>query len=126
MCKGKANEEGPLSRVRARRQRRTVYMSPVRPRPLFLLVVLTLAAMARPAFAVNPRVEAAALDALSKAEGDFLGMNYASGAARLDKALRACAPANCSAGTQAALLRDIGTMEFRAGDRGFATKAFTE
>jgi hypothetical protein len=82
--------------------------------------------MARPAFAVNPRVEAAALDALSKAEGDFLGMNYASGAARLDKALRACAPANCSAGTQAALLRDIGTMEFRAGDRGFATKAFTE
>ena len=101
-------------------------MSPVRARPLFLVVVLTLAAMARPAFAVNPRAEAAALDALSKAEGDFLGMNYASGAARLDKALRACAPANCSANTQAALLRDIGTMEFRAGDRGFATKAFTE
>jgi hypothetical protein len=87
---------------------------------------LTLVPLARPAFAANPRAEAAALDALSKAEGDFLGMNYASGAARLDKALRACAPSNCSAATQAALLRDIGTMEFRAGDKGFATKAFTE
>ena len=99
---------------------------PVQVRPLFPAVVLAVVAMARPAFAVNPRAEAAALDALSKAEGDFLGMNYASGAARLDKALRACAPVNCSAGTQAALLRDIGTMEFRAGDKGFATRAFTE
>jgi hypothetical protein len=101
----------------------------VRAGPVFVvvsLVVLALVPLARPAFAANPRAEAGALDALSKAEGDFLGMNYASGAARLDKALRACAPANCSAATQAALLRDIGTMEFRAGDKGFATKAFTE
>jgi hypothetical protein len=104
-------------------------MTPVRAGPVITvvsLVVLTLVALTRPAFAANPRAEAAALDALSKAEGDFLGMNYASGAARLDKALRACAPSNCSAATQAALLRDIGTMEFRAGDKGFATKAFTE
>ncbi|MBV9948455.1 MAG: hypothetical protein JOZ69_16510 [Myxococcales bacterium] len=74
--------------------------------------------------AASPRAEAAAADALRKAEGDFLVMNYASAAARLDRALRGCAPANCYPTTQAALLRDIGTMEFRAGDRGFAVKAF--
>jgi hypothetical protein len=79
-----------------------------------------------PAWAASSRVEAAALDALRKAEGDFLSMNYASGAARLDRALRGCAPTNCSPVIQAALLRDIGTMEFRAGDRGFASKAFAE
>jgi hypothetical protein len=99
-------------------------MSAVRPGPVFF--ALTIVALARPALAANPRAEAAALDAISKAEGDFLAMNYASGAARLDKALRACGVSNCSAGAQAALLRDIGTMEFRAGDKGFATKAFTE
>jgi hypothetical protein len=97
-------------------------MSPVRAGPV--LIVLILMALNRPALAANPRAEAIALETLSKAEGDFLAMNYASGAARLDKALRACGA--CSLATQAALLRDIGTMEFRAGDKGFATKAFTE
>jgi hypothetical protein len=97
-------------------------MSPVRAGPIF--IVLILLAFTRPALAANPRAEVVALETLSKAEGDFLAMNYASGAARLDKALRACG--SCSLSTQAALLRDIGTMEFRAGDKGFATKAFSE
>jgi hypothetical protein len=97
---------------------------PVRAGPVFIALIMV--ALTRPALAANPRAENAALETLSKAEGDFLAMNYASGAARLDKALRACAPSNCSLSTQAALLRDIGTMEFRAGDKGFATKAFTE
>jgi len=83
-------------------------------------------ALPRTALAANSRAEVAAVEAMSQAETDYLGMNYASGAARLDKALRGCAPANCSTGTQAALLRDIGTMEFRAGDKGFALKAFGE
>ena len=91
-----------------------------------IFIALAAVVLTRPLFAANPRAEAAALAALTKAETDYLSMNYASGAARLDKALRGCAPANCSAGTQAALLRDIGTMEFRAGDRGFANKAFGE
>ncbi|MBV9949065.1 MAG: hypothetical protein JOZ69_19610, partial [Myxococcales bacterium] len=93
---------------------------------IHLCVLLAAAAcgLTGTARAASPRAEAAAADALRKAEGDFLVMNYASGAARLDRALRGCAPANCSPATQAALLRDIGTMEFRAGDRGFAVKAF--
>jgi hypothetical protein len=95
-------------------------------RLVLVLLVLSFLAFPRPVLAASARAEAAALDALNKAEGDYLGMNYASGAARLDKALRACAPANCSPGTQAALMRDIGTMEFRAGDKGFAAKAFSE
>ncbi|HXN35376.1 MAG TPA: hypothetical protein VN877_04350 [Opitutaceae bacterium] len=88
-------------------------------------VALILLALPRSVLAANPR-EIAALDALNQAESDYLGMNYAAGAARLDKALRVCAPANCSSGTQAALLRDIGTMELRAGDKAFAIKAFGE
>jgi hypothetical protein len=90
------------------------------------LIVLAIGGIARPLLAANARSEAAALDALNKAEGDYLSMDYAAGAARLDKALRVCAPANCSAGTQAALLRDVGTMEFRAGDKAYAVKAFGE
>ncbi len=53
-------------------------------------------------------------------------MNYGSGVAKLDKALKACQPAKCAPETQAALQRDIGTMQFRAGDRGFAKKSFAD
>jgi hypothetical protein len=81
---------------------------------------------ARPLLAANARAEANAQAALEKAEADYLSMNYASGAAKLDRALRVCESSNCTAATQAALLRDIGTMEFRAGDRGFAVRAFGE
>jgi hypothetical protein len=91
-----------------------------------VFVTLLMLVLPRPVLAANSHAEIAALDALNQAESDYLGMNYASGAARLDKALRGCAPANCSSGTQAALLRDIGTMEFRAGDKGFAVRAFSE
>jgi len=100
---------------------------PVRFVLLFVaFVTWILVALPRSVLAANSRAEVAALDALNQAESDYLGMSYAAGAARLDKALRACAPANCSSGTQAALLRDIGTMQFRAGDKAVAVKAFGE
>lgn len=97
---------------------------PVRSVLAFFVIVVTAGVVARPALAAKPHAEVVATDAIAKAEADYLAMNFASGAARLDKALRGCSPAKCSPDTQAALLRDIGTMEFRAGDRGFATKAF--
>src|SRR5579883_971956 len=98
---------------------------PVRAACVIVCIAAT-TALTRPAEAANARAEAAAQSALGKAESDFLAMNYATAAARLDKALRTCAPTNCSIATQAALLRDIGTMEFRAGDRGLAGNAFRE
>jgi hypothetical protein len=99
---------------------------PVRSGLAFVVSVVLIAGVlsGREVAARPPRAEVAAADALAKAEADFLAMNYASGAARLDRALHACAPNKCAPATRAALLRDIGTMEFRSGDRGFAMKAF--
>jgi hypothetical protein len=92
---------------------------------LFLIILVAwIGASPRTAFAAKSRAETQATEALSKAESDYLAMNYGSGVAKLDKAYKACQPAKCPPETQAALLRDIGTMQLRAGDRGFAKKSF--
>lgn len=76
------------------------------------------ACLAAPAWAVDRRAEAGAKDALKKAANDYLSTDYTAGAARLQKAVKACGASKCTAGTRAALLRDLGTMQFRLGDLG--------
>ena len=88
------------------------------------LATASLAAL--PAFAVDRRTEAAAKDALKRAANDYLATDYATGAARLQRAVRACGTTKCSAATRAMLLRDMGTMLFRNGDLGAARKAWVE
>jgi hypothetical protein len=100
----------------------------IRRRPTMVLVAtLALAgSVTTPAFAVDKRVETAATQALKKAADDYLGTDYATGAARLQRALRACGPTKCTPATRAMLLRDIGTMQFRAGDVGAARKSWAQ
>ncbi len=95
-------------------------------RRLLRLAALTapLVLCAAPAAAVDRRVEAAAKDAIKKAANDYLSTDYAAAAARLDKAARACGANRCSATTKAAVLRDLGTMQFRNGDVGAAKKSW--
>lgn len=93
-----------------------------------LLVVLltclaTLLAFAPPAFA-GPRTEAAAKDALKKAEDEYLRTEFQKALTRLQKAEHACGEAGCNATTRAALFRDIGVMQFRLGQKDSATASF--
>jgi hypothetical protein len=79
----------------------------------------------RPASA-DAHAETAAKDALQKAENDFLRMNYAGGAIRLQHAVRVCGPNRCSHVVKGTLLRDLGTMQFRSGDKTGAAKSWAE
>ncbi|HEY1696607.1 MAG TPA: hypothetical protein VGG39_30810 [Polyangiaceae bacterium] len=83
---------------------------------LTLLLALLATTFARPVLA-SPRTEGAAKAALKKAEGDYLAMNYGTGATRIEKAMKACGTNRCSASIRAALFRDLGTMQFRKGDK---------
>jgi hypothetical protein len=80
--------------------------------------------VASPAAAADRRAEAAAKDALKKAANDYLATDYVAGATRLERALRTCGRNKCTAATKAALLRDLGTMQFRNGDVGAAKKTW--
>jgi hypothetical protein len=81
---------------------------------------------ARPAAGADRRTEAAALDALKKAAGDYLATNYTAAARRLERAARACGAKRCSPRTRATVLRDLGTMQFRNGDVAAARRTWTE
>jgi hypothetical protein len=70
------------------------------------------------------RTETAALDALKRADDDYLQTDFAKALRRLQVAERACGEASCTSATHAALLRDIGTMEFRLGHADVAANAF--
>jgi hypothetical protein len=94
-----------------------------------LVLVATLAAaslLSTSVLAVDRRVEAAAKTALKRAADDYLGTDFAAGAARLQRAIRACGTKKCSTETRTLLLRDLGTMQFRAGDMGAAKRAWAE
>ncbi len=78
------------------------------------------------ASAVDRRAEAAAKAAINRASSDYLATNYDAAATRLQKALRVCGAKKCTPGTRAALLRDLGTMQFRSGDVGAAKKTWAE
>jgi hypothetical protein len=74
----------------------------------------------------DPRSEAAAKDALQKAQNDYLAMNYPAAATRLSKAAQVCGAKNCTSITKATVLRDLGTMQFRAGDKNAAAKSWAD
>ena len=88
--------------------------------------LVALLAVAAPAGAADKRAEAAAKDAIKKASNDYLATSYDAAAARLQKAFRTCGAKRCKPGTKAALLRDLGTMQFRNGDVGAAKKTWAE
>jgi len=89
-------------------------------------LALATTTIAPPASAANARVESAAKRALEKAQNDYLAMNYGTGASKLNKALRACGARSCTSETRAALLRDLGTMQFRRGDKAGAVKSWKQ
>jgi hypothetical protein len=89
-------------------------------------VAMLVTSAALPAFAVDRRAEAAAKAALKKAENDYLATNYEAAIVRLFKAARTCGTSRCTKETQAALLRDLGTMQFRNGDIGAAKKSWAQ
>lgn len=82
--------------------------------------------VAAPAGAADRRTESAAKDALKRAANDYLSTDYATGAARLQRAVRACGTVRCTVQTRVALLRDLGTMQFRNGDIGAARKNWAQ
>ena len=89
----------------------------------FALGVLATLAFERAAFA-DRRSETAAKDALKRADDDYLQSDFAKALRRLQTAERVCGEASCTAATHAALLRDIGTMQFRLGQPDAATSSF--
>jgi hypothetical protein len=70
--------------------------------------------------------ESAAKDALKKAANDFAAGDYATALARLDRARATCGVNRCARVTKALVLRDLGTMQFRSGDKAAAANSFAE
>jgi hypothetical protein len=91
----------------------------------FALALSACIFVTRSAFA-DAHTEALAKEALQKAASDFLAMNYAGAAARLKQAVHSCGAKNCTPPTKATLLRDLGTMQFRAGDKNGAAKSWAD
>jgi hypothetical protein len=79
-----------------------------------------------PAAAIDKRAEAGAKAAIKKASTDYLATHYDAAATRLKRALRICGASRCTPGTQAALLRDLATMQFRSGDVGAAKATWAD
>lgn len=96
-------------------------------RPVITIALIILASTSFASVAsADPRTEAVAKAALKKAEADFLAQNFGTGAIKLDKALKACGAKKCVPATRAALLRDLGVMAFRKGDKDQANKYFAD
>jgi hypothetical protein len=87
------------------------------------LVVMSVLAFEGSALA-DRRSENGAKDALKRADDDYLQSDFAKALRRLQTAERVCGEASCTAGTHAALLRDIGTMQFRLGQPDAAATSF--
>ncbi len=81
-------------------------------------------ALASSASALDP--EGAAKAALKRASEKYLATDFPSAAAILKKATKACGSSRCSARTRATLLRDLGVMQFRGGDKAGALKSFAD
>ena len=93
----------------------------VRAAILTLFFALFAGTVSRSALA-DGRTEGVAKATLKKAESDYLAMNYGTGATRIEKAMKACGQNKCGAPTRAALFRDLGTMQFRKGDKDQAAR----
>ena len=76
------------------------------------------------ASAEDKRTEAAAKDALQKAQADYSAHEYDKAAARLEKATNACGAKKCGNATKAALLRDFGALQLKGGDADGAMASF--
>ncbi len=72
------------------------------------------------------RAEAAAQGALKRVAADYRAKRYSAASERLEKALVDCGDDQCAPATRAALLRDLGTMQFRQGDTDSASKSFAD
>jgi hypothetical protein len=83
-------------------------------------------AWAASGLAAPARPEAAAQGALKKAAADYRARRYAAAGTKLTKALGGCGDDQCAPATRAALLRDLGTMQFRQGDTAAASQSFTD
>lgn len=81
---------------------------------------------APPASALDKRAEAAAKDAIKRTAADFASGDYATAAARLQKAVTTCGTKKCSPDTRAFVLRDLGTMQFKMGDKDAAASSFSQ
>jgi hypothetical protein len=94
---------------------------------LFLIALLfCIPSIPHDAVAAEARTEAGARDALKQAERDYRGKNYSVAAARLQRALKACGTGRCMPTTRGALLCDIGTMQFRRGDKDAARRSWID
>jgi hypothetical protein len=89
-------------------------------------IVLSSIVAGPPAWATDWRAESAAKDAIKKTASDFAAGDFATAAARLTKALSMCGEKKCSPGTKAFVLRDLGTMQFRMGDKDAAAVSFQQ
>ncbi len=101
----------------------------MKPHALLRLVLasalLALGALAFEGVAMADRKsEAIANDALKRADDDYLQSDFAKALRRLQTAERTCGEASCTAATHAALIRDIGTMQFRLGTPEAAASSF--
>jgi hypothetical protein len=103
-------------------------MKPPRPlRQLSLASSLACAlAWAASGLAAQARPEASAQAALKRAAADYRAKRYATAGTRLTKALGGCGDDQCAPATRAALLRDLGTMQFRQGDTAAASQSFAD
>jgi hypothetical protein len=78
------------------------------------------------ALAAKSKAEAAAQGALKKVSAEYGAKKYATASALLVKALNGCGDDHCAPSTRAALLRDLGTMQFRMGDKAAAANSFDQ
>jgi hypothetical protein len=78
------------------------------------------------AASADAHAEAGAQSALKKAAADYRAKHYATAGRRLEKALKTCGDDACASGTRAALLRDLGVMQFRQDDAPAAAKSFDD
>lgn len=93
---------------------------------LALTIFAAVLFVASSAGAADKRAEAAAKDAIKKASSDYLATDYDAAATRLARAVKICGAKKCKPPTKAALLRDLGTMQFRGGDVGTAKKTWAD
>jgi hypothetical protein len=78
------------------------------------------------ALAAKSKAETAAQGALKKVSAEYGAKKYATASAVLVKALNGCGDDHCAPSTRAALLRDLGTMQFRMGDKAAAANSFDQ
>jgi hypothetical protein len=99
---------------------------PARTLAVATAVMFAGAAATPSAWALDPRTEAAAKGAIKKAAQKYRANDYASALILLGRAAHACGASRCAEGTKAAVLRDLGAVQLRSGDKLAASKSFSD